>query len=75
MKMKLDDTEKQIFQDAFGQSQKKTVAEREQDGFRAVEGHRKALKPKKATPIREQLKNRPRTIMEAVDQGVKDGSG
>ena len=73
---KLSPAETKIHTDAFLASKATTVAEREAAGTAAVEAFRAAQKKPKGAHVgmTKKMKNRPQTIMEAVDQGIKDGS-
>lgn len=74
--MKLSKEEQAEFDKAFLASKAKTVKERDAAGMLAVEAMRGAAKlPKPAhVGLTGKMKNRPKTLMDAVDQGIEDGS-
>lgn len=74
--MKLSKEEQAEFDKAFLASTAKTVAERDAAGMAAVEGMRKAAKQPKGAHVglTGRMKDRPKSLMEAVDRGIEDGS-
>lgn len=74
--MKMTPEEDAAYMKAFGASKAKTVKERMAEAQAAVDAMRTAAKAPKGAHVglAKKLKDRPKTIMEAVDKGIEDGS-
>lgn len=68
--------EDQAFMKAFSESKAKTVKERMAAGEAAVAALRKSGKQPKGKHVgmAEKMKNRPKTMMEALEKGIEDGN-
>lgn len=74
--MKMTDEEKAVHDDAFSKSKAKSFKGRMADADAAVDAVRESAKSGKGKHVGllQKLRDRPKSIMEAVDQGVEDGT-